>query len=864
MKHLLLFIFLIPLALSAQERDLLNFELKVALSEVGPEGELPVYLRGDVEQIVSFIRGEKGVFKGAVANIVSCTLPVEAFSKLGDQPYITFVEYSLSRPNALGDMMIQNNNVLPVHQGIGNLPESYKGQDVIIGLIDTGIELAHPDFQHEDGSTRVIAIWDQTQPETFPFRVPQPYGYGQEWNAEEIDAGITGHADQATFFGHGSTVSGVAVGNANATGDFIGVAPEADIIVVSSDFNALNWKSTVAESVEWIFAKAAEIGKPVVINASLGDYYGSHDALDAPALFIESMLDAAAGRAMVAAAGNSDQFPMYHLGYEIPESDTVFTWFQVNQGSALGVPAVFFEFWTDVADFQNAKFTIGADLMVPTYVFRGYAGWRDAASNLDQIVRDTIFYNSSIIGIVDSWCGHRDGQYQIQMVVTQPFSTQYRWRFATTGGGHLDCWSHAPFGSSAIVSSGLPDVAVFPDIANYKMPDKSKTIVDSWTCSDKVITVGNYVNRESFLNYQGTITEWDVTQGTISENCSRGPTRDVRQKPDIAASGDITLSAGRIATINSMIATNSQSLAFTGMHYSNGGTSMASPVVAGVAALYFDRCPLANWADLKNALLGNALADLHTGVLPGYQFGHGKTDAFGTIASSVTPIPMAPLSYMLCAGSSLTITAPAGYSSYTWNEGTESMDLTLNEGGQYVVQATDAKGCVQESETIVVVEIPIPPTPVIVLEGEALIASGTANAWQWYLNGNPVSGANQQVYTPMENGFYQVEAIGENDCSAFSDAYSFIVSSTEQPFFSETNVFPNPTAERFRITGIPEDTAIVQMMDISGRQVLSFGPFSTSGGQAEVDVSTLKSGMYVVRISLQGGNIFYNKLVVEK
>src|SRR5690606_35131941 len=216
----------------------------------------------------------------------------------------------------------------PVHLGASPLPQAYLGDDVILGFIDTGIELAHPDFQNEDGTTRVIALWDQTQSENIPFRIPEPYGYGQEWNAEDIDLGITGHDDQASFYGHGSTVAGVGASNGNATGQFTGVAPNADIIMISSDFDHPNWSSTVADAVDFIFAKAAALGKPAVVNLSLGDYFGSHDGLDAPTLFTDQLLEESTGRAIVAAAGNSGNLGNYHLAYDIPEADTAFTWFK--------------------------------------------------------------------------------------------------------------------------------------------------------------------------------------------------------------------------------------------------------------------------------------------------------------------------------------------------------------------------------------------------------------------------------------------------------------------------------------------------------------------------------------------------------
>ncbi len=606
---------------------MMPLDLQKQLKSIPADHQIDLYLRGNLVSLSTFVRSENGKIKGSLNDILACSLPASKMALLNDLEGLDYIEYSGSTPHLLNDIMRTNNNVLPVHLGATPLPQAYLGDDVILGFVDSGIELAHPDFQNEDGSTRVIALWDQTQDETIPFRVPEPYGYGQEWNSEDIDAEITGHDDQAAFAGHGSTVAGVGASNGNATGNFMGVAPNADIIAISSDFNRPNWSASAADAIDFIFAKAEALGKPAVVNLSLGDYYGSHDGLDAPTLFVDQLLDESGGRAVVAAAGNSGNLGNYHLSYDIPQADTAFTWFKYN-GSA---QAVFFEVWTDTIDFNTTSYSIGADLTIPQYEFRGYASWRNATENLNMVITDTIFYQGAILGIVDTWCGLRGGQYQLQVQVTQPFSNQYLWRFATTGGGKFDCWSHGPFGTSQIVNTGLPDLGAFPDMQYYQLPDNDKTIVDSWVCSDKVITVGNYINRDAFTNYLGEQTTFDDTPGEISINCSRGPTRDMRQKPDIAASGDHTLSAGRIATLNSWININPDKVAEDGMHYINGGTSLASPVVAGVACLYLSRDPEATYLDIKNAIIDNALADQFTGILPGNQFGYGKIDAFATL-----------------------------------------------------------------------------------------------------------------------------------------------------------------------------------------------------------------------------------------
>lgn len=861
MRKFFLFLVFIPTLLNAQERDLINFGLKAAIEKAGPGEEISVYLRGDLGVIPGFVRENGGRVKGLLNGMAAVTLPKEAFGKIAAEPAIAHVEFEFGKGRPLGDQMIINNNVAPVHQGL-SLPAAFRGKDVVIGLIDTGIELGHPDFQNEDGTTRVVALWDQKQPADDPQRIPEPYGYGQEYTAEDINAGISGHIDQPQWFGHGSTVTGVALGNANATGDFPGVAPEADIFVVSSDFNRQNWKMTVAEAAEWIFERAAAIGKPAVVNASLGSYLGSHDALDGPALYIDSLLDAAPGRAMICAAGNSQAWDPYHLGYNVPENDTAFTWFVFNPNLGEG-GAVFIEAWADVDNFQNTRFTIGADVIAPEFGFRGYAPWRSAAENLNTLMTDTIFYQGANVGIVQSWVGQRGDQYQIQAVVTQPFSNQFRYRFSATGGGRFDVWSsaHPNVGTTDIMSSGLPTPAGYPPMVNYRLPDKQMTMVDSWACSDKVITVGNYVNRTEFENAAGGITEYaDITAGDISVNSSSGPTRDFRQKPEIAATGDVTLSAGRLAYLNSLLTIDPTKVSASQMHYVNGGTSMASPVVAGAAALFFERCPAATYQDFREALITTAVADQFTGALPGLRFGYGKLDVFSLMLSANASLPITGLP--ACEGEEALLTAGGGFFDYVWNTGETGSAISVDQNGTYFVEAADEMSCLQQSQPLVYAFQEVPETPVVFESEGILAAEGAASGWQWYLDDAAIPGAEEPLFEPMQDGSYTVEAIGENGCSAFSEPLSFGTVSTADVDESDFQIFPNPAKGFVRLSA-KEGVEGVRLTDLTGKTVLLKEINLTAGRSMELSLDGLSPGLYIVSLYAVG-DVYNMKLVIDK
>ena len=615
-----------------KEDQKLNFLLQQTLFDLDEEQELNIALRGSVGELSAFAQRYDHhfyPFKGGVR----MKLNKEEILRLNQLNFVDYVEFDFSKGQVMNDQMLINNNVVPVHQGIDPLNSSYSGNGVIIGMIDSGIELLHPDFLDENNETRVLYLWDHLVEDSLEL-IPSDYGYGNVWTKEDIDNGLSSHEDQIQYFGHGSVVTGVAASDGSAIGSFKGVAPDCHLIVVNTDFGRADWLSSIADACDFIYAKAEELDMPCVINASLGTYLGSHDGLDANALIIDSLISAQDRRAFVCAAGNSGSIDPYHLSYDVT-SDTSFTWFKYSNNTLLGTGAVYFEFWADTADFNQVHFGIGADKVEPNFSFRGQSSFRTAADNVNQVISDEIIgINGNVLANVDTWVGLRGGQYQIQVLLEQPDSLQYYYRLMTTGNGTFDLWSAQTFGSSSMVlEDDLPSSIEYPDIIYYQSPDDEQRIVSSWACSDKTLTVGNYVNRSEYVDYNGNVVDTGFDLGEISPTSSQGPTRDGKLKPDIAATGAFTLSSGSFEMLNILINTEPFKVAPGGFHNRNGGTSMASPVIAGLSALIFEQCPYASHETLISAVQNHGVSDGFTGNIPSDLWGNGKIDAFGAVNS---------------------------------------------------------------------------------------------------------------------------------------------------------------------------------------------------------------------------------------
>jgi hypothetical protein len=840
---LLLFVGLIITQFSFAQTE--NFRFKKLLAEE-PNSLMCFAIENDSKSTLDYLLREEIKVKSITKEWIYVTMSPAVIAKAKNSGKIKSFYFELSSPVALNDndTSRMHHSVNQVHAGTNGLPTSYTGQDVIIGYVDQGLDFNHLDFRDANGHTRVLRYWDHSLP--VAANTPQPYGYGQVWDSTDIANGIctSGEATSA----HGTTVAGAGSGNGLANGKNKGMAPDSKIIIVESNFNLQNWTLTVADACDYIFKVADSLGLPAVINLSLGTYFGSHDGNDPASILMESLLDEKPGRIIVAAAGNSGNRGKYHV-HGLVDSDTSFVWLKNNPLSQIVPNSVYFDLWADESEFQNVQYAFAADKPAPNYGLRGTSSFHTIAETANSPVLDTIFNAAGQrLGTIQAYSEIVNGVFHMEALITNIDSTTYNFRFVTTGSGTYDMWSGAWLGVNDFVTI-LPNAVQVPEIIHYNMPDSLQTIVSAWVCSEKVITVGNMRNRFSYTNNNnGPYVPTDLTPpGKLSVNSSKGPSRLGVMKPDITAAGDVSLSPAPLWLLANPAYNGLIELG--GMHAANGGTSMASPVIAGIAALYLEKCKSSTYADFKKDLTRNATSDAFTGTTPNYAYGYGKANALNTLLFNAEI--EGPSFY---CGMPYNLTAIAGsvVNSCDWSTGFSGNPVLINQAGQFTASNIIYNGNCLTQATI---EIPlgnIPATPTISAAGSVLTAS-TASNYQWYLNGNVLIIDTNQTITIATGGVYTVSTTGTDGCIATSNPYNSYLG-VEMIELENVYLYPNPTSGVIKIDGLISSDNL-KMYDMQGK-LIEVNQSNTN----EINLSNIETGVYFLSI-IRNDKQYYFKII---
>ncbi|MCB0819659.1 MAG: S8 family serine peptidase [Bacteroidetes bacterium] len=202
----------------------------------------------------------------------------------------------------------------------------------------------------------------------------------------------------------------------------------------------------------------------------------------------------------------------------------------------------------------------------------------------------------------------------------------------------------------------------------------------------------------------------------------------------------------------------------------------------------------------------------------------------------------------VCQGNSATITA-TGADLYYWPSAptlpavfAEQVNVAPSNSANYMVIGFN-NGCTDTASSHLTV-VPPPTAPVITTQDTILIST-PAPAYQWYVNGNLIEGATEQLHVPQVNGNYNVRIYNEFGCSSVSAPANVVWVGIENPAKGNYSIFPNPSSGEARINS-PCNMERVEVYSVSGKLVQRFDKINQQS--FELKLREPAKGVFIVKI----------------
>ncbi len=400
-----------------------------------------------------------------------------------------------------------------------------KGDGVLIGIIDSGIDYSHPDFCDSNGNTRILRMWDQS----IEGKSPEGFLHGTEYTSREINEILKNRSYEiqlpsSDFSGHGTMVAGVAAGNGRASdGSYRGVAPNAALAIVklgATDYEGYPIKTIdVMFGIKYLITLARSLNMPLAINLSYGSSYGSRDGYGLFETYIDDM--ALQWKSVIVTGSGNDASRRRHTSGNIRSNN------YINFSIGSYTSNVSLELWKSSVD----KFSI--EVIYPSGLSTGIV------PDIQQVLK--YGYRNESIFILSSPTTpfNTNDSIHIELITSLGFLEEGIWAIRLHPRivleGDYEVWLH---------SNG-------DDGCEFFNPVQSNTITLPGTAQN-VITTAAY----------------DYLNGNIANFSGRGNLTTTRIKPDITAPGVLVITT----SVN-------------GGYAKASGTSIAAPFVTGACAL---------------------------------------------------------------------------------------------------------------------------------------------------------------------------------------------------------------------------------------------------------------------------------------
>lgn len=552
-------------------------------------------------------------------NVVTANIPINVMEQLSADPEIRYIE--MGRPVEMRmDKARVYSDADKVHAGTAPLESPYFGKDVVVGIVDGGFQYNHAAFYDKDQKNlRVKRAWNMNALVGTP---PDGYSRGAEYKTE-ADIIKKKYDNQFDVIGHATHVAGIAAGADHTNGNpYYGIAQESDLVFVSYGYT--NDLSTgIADGVKYVFEYAESVGKPAVVNLSLGSHIGPHDGSSSFDRAIEGLVGS--GRIVVGSAGNegSDNFHVYKTFNE--EDTMLHTFVRSKEGDWSSFIDGVVDIWGDCA--YTIRFVIYNNLMA-SYGGRGYL-----YKSKDYSVRDLVdhvisdnptasFDGSTIAKARISAAVEKNqynGKYHVEChisSVTLPKSGVFLGVEIVSNEGTVHMWADNTY---TLLSDNK--------VSGWDVPTSSYTVGEIGGTCKKIVTVGAYVSN----NRNGKIRQDERQKANFS---SMGPTADGRVKPEISAPGCQVVSSvpDTRAVLNGSAYDEARVSEINGVKYYYSymqGTSMSAPYVTGTIATWLQANPNLTYDEIIDVFKKTSIRDEYYGIeIPNNNYGYGRISTY--------------------------------------------------------------------------------------------------------------------------------------------------------------------------------------------------------------------------------------------
>ncbi|WP_432628520.1 S8 family peptidase, partial [Brotaphodocola sp.] len=377
------------------------------------------------------------------------------------------------------------------------------GSGTIVAVADSGIDWFHEDFRNPDGTTRILALWDQT--------------LGRVFTREEINEALAGGDRNLAYralpsvdsSGHGTAVAGIAAGNGRARqGRYRGVAYGSELLVIKlgnqrADLQSGGFPRTteVMRAVNFAVWRAVEENRPLALNLSFGNTYGSHDGSSLLETFLDDIGNY--GRTTIVVGSGNEGASSGHVSGIVRERRNQ------NLGAGESENGAGFRRTPPGENAEEAR----VELLVGEYE-NGFSVqlWKDYTDQFEIRLQTP---TGEILGPLSETLGpvryrYRKTQILIYYGKPGPYSLaqEIYFDFVPDEGAYVETgdwtfWIRAVQTVAGRYDLWLPSAGILGESTRFLRPSPDTTLTIP-SCAQKVITVGAYNSAyQSYADFSG-------------------------------------------------------------------------------------------------------------------------------------------------------------------------------------------------------------------------------------------------------------------------------------------------------------------------------------------------------------------------